>query len=506
MGDSSIRRRTFLRGGLAAAATGLCGVSLATEAQAAVSRKGSAGWDALSYVSRPDLQPPRIAISELGQASQAGASSQGRYIFLTPQGRAAQSGVLILDRSGDTVWFQPAPPHGMAKNFSVQTYRGEPVLTWWETSRQLPDKSMGAGVAYIADASYKVIATVRAGNGLPTDFHDFTLTDRDTALINTFRTQSADLSALGGPRNGRVIAGVLQEIDIATGAVVFEWDSLDHVAPAETLYPYDPKHDAVLDYFHLNSMAVAHDGDLLISARNTCAVYKIGRDDGVIKWRLGGSDSDFPLAQDAVFWWQHDVREPQPGVLSIFDDGAQPKRESQSRGILLQVDPATMRASLLRSYTSPERPLASTQGSMQVLPDGDVFIGWGLEPSFSQFTAAGEQVLYGRIPSGDYSYRAFAQDWTGLPDQAPVAAAVANRDRSGGTVVYLSWNGATSVASWELSAGTSGSSVHVVSTVPRLSFETAISVRSDGPYFSAAALDASGHVLGRTAVVRRTDG
>jgi hypothetical protein len=504
MGDSSLRRRTFLRGGVAVAASGLCGFSLATEAQAAARRKGSAGWDALSYVSRPDLQPPRIAVSELGQASQVRASSEGRYIFLTPQGRAAQSGVLILDRQGDTVWFQPAPPHGMAKNLSVQTYRGKPVLTWWETSRQLPDKSMGAGTAYIADASYKVIATVHAGHGLPTDFHDFTITDRDTALINTFRTEAADLSALGGPRNGNAIAGVLQEIDIATGAVVFQWDSLDHVNVAETLYPYDPKTDPVLDYFHLNSMAVAHDGDLLISARNTCTVYKVGRKDGVIKWQLGGSNSDFPLAQDAVFWWQHHVREPRPGVLSIFDDGALPKRESQSRGILLQVDPAAKRASLLRAYTSPEHPLASTQGSMQVLPDGDVFIGWGLEPSFSQFTAGGEQVLYGRLPSGDYSYRAFAQDWTGRPDDAP--AAVACRDRSGGSVVYLSWNGATAVASWELSAGDSATSLQVASKQQRLSFETAIGVSSDGPYFSAAALDASGHVLGRTAVVRRTDG
>jgi Arylsulfotransferase (ASST) len=504
MGDNSLRRRTFLGGGLAAAASGLCGFSAATEAQASATRTGSAGWDAVSYVSRPDLQPPRLALSELKQARQAGASSQGRYIFLTPQGRAAQSGALIVDRQGDTVWFRPAPPHGMAKNFSVQTYRGKPVLTWWETSRQLPDKSMGAGVAYIADASYKVIATVRAGKGLPTDFHDFTITNRDTALINTFRTESANLSALGGPRNGSVIAGVLQEIDIATGAVVFEWDSLDHVNVAETLYPYDPKHDPVLDYFHLNSMAVAHDGDLLISGRNTCAVYKVGRKDGVIKWQLGGSASDFPLKKDAVFWWQHDVREPRPGVLSIFDDGAQPKRESQSRGILLQVDPATKRASLLRAYTSPEHPLASTQGSMQVLPDGDVFVGWGLEPGFSQFTAAGEQVLYGKIPSGDYSYRAFAQDWTGKPDEAPVAAAC--RDRSSGTVVYLSWNGATSVASWEVSAGDRSSSLQVVGRQQRLSFETAIRVRSDGPYFSAAALDASGHVLRRTALVRRTGG
>jgi Arylsulfotransferase (ASST) len=504
MGDISLRRRTFLRGGLAAAASGLCGFGVATEAQAAGSRAGSAGWDAVSYVSRPDLQPPRISLSQVKQASQGGASSQGRYIFLTPQGRAAQSGVLILDRQGDTVWFQPAPPHGMAKNFSVQTYRGEPVLTWWETSRQLPDKSMGAGVAYIADASYKVIATVRAGNGLPTDFHDFTITDRNTALINTFRTESADLSVVGGPRNGSVIVGVLQEIDIATGAVVFEWNSLDHVNVAETLYPYDPKTDPVLDYFHLNSMAVAHDGDLLISARNTCTVYKIGREDGGIKWQLGGSKSSFPLEKDAVFWWQHDVREPRPGVLSIFDDGSQPKRESQSRGILLKVDPATKRASLLRAYTSPEHPLASTQGSIQILPDGDVFVGWGLEPSFSQFTAAGEQVLYGRLPSGDYSYRAFAQDWTGRPDDAP--AAVACSDRSGGTVIYLSWNGATSVASWEVSAGDRPTSLHVVGRQQRLSFETAIAVRSDGPYFSAAALDARGRVLRRTAVVRRTDG
>jgi hypothetical protein len=425
-----------------------------------------------------------------------------RYFLITADGPAGQHGPLILDQAGDVVWFSPVPSSGETTNLSVQTYRGKPVLTWWENTQRSADPSVGVGVGLIADDRYQVIAKVNAGNGLATDFHELHLTSRGTALITARRRRQVNLSKLGGPAKGYAWSGVAQEIDIATGKVVMEWDSLDHVALTETQHSLAGGKTAnyPFDYFHINSVSVTHDNDLLISGRNTCAVYKIDRKTGAVKWRLGGRKSNFAMGSGATFWWQHDAREVSPNVLSIFDDASAPSKETQSRGILLDLDTTHKRAALRHAYTSTARPRAANQGSMQVLEDGRVVVGWGNQPSFTEFAANGAELLNAQLPHPDWSYRAFASDWTGVPDGRP--AAVARRSRSGGAVVYMSWNGATGVASWTVHAGPRKTGLALVGRGPRESFETAIYTKDAGPYFYVDALDANGRVLGRSAVTR----
>jgi hypothetical protein len=483
-------RRGLIRGTLATAA--VAGLSWPATAAEAAGRTLST----VSFVSRPDLKPPRVRITH-----QQAVPVSPRYFLVSAEGPVGGHGPLIVDRNGDTVWFSPVP-HGEAINLDAQTYQGEPVLTWWSPSRPSPDPSFGVGLGYIANRQYKVIAKVAAGNGLSTDFHELNLTSRGTALITARRSRRVNLSKVGGPAKGYAWSGVAQEIDVATGKVVSEWDSLDHVEVTETLHRLAGGQTAnyPFDYFHINSIGVAHDGDLLISARNTCAVYKVDRASGAVRWRLGGKKSSFAMGPGATFWWQHDAREVTPDVLSIFDDASEPCKEPQSRGILLDLDTAKMRATLSRAYTSSARPRAANQGSMQVLDDGRVLVGWGSEPAFTEFAADGTEILNAEFPRGDYSYRAFAADWAGSPDDRP--AAVARRSRSGGAVVYMSWNGATDLASWTVYAGPRATELTSAVTQPRTSFETAIFVPHDGPYFVAAALDADGHVLGRSATVR----
>jgi hypothetical protein len=457
---------------------------------------------ALHFESRPDLLPPRVEITRPGGASAEAASPGRRYFLLTTEGPAGQHGPLMLDGDGEIVWFRPVVHGGLAKNLNVQTYRGRSALTWWESGRVGSNVAIGEGVGYIASDSYRVVATVRAGNGLRMDFHEFNVTSRGTALITAYRPRVCDLRPLGGARRGWAFGGVAQEIDIATGKVIFEWDSLDHVPLTETMHHFYPGVESrPFDYFHINSIGVAADGNLLISGRNTCAVYKVDRKTGSVIWRLGGRRSSFAMGPGARFWWQHHVRERAPGVLSIFDDGANPVRENQSRGILLSLNAGARRATLRRAFTGSPRELADNQGSMQVLPDGGVLIGWGSEPVFSEFTASGKQVVTGRLPRGDWSYRAFAADWTGAPGDRPAVAA--RRAEHGGTVVYMSWNGATEVARWLVYAGSGASALGPIAAQRRGGFETAIFVRADLPYFSVAALNADGGVLGRSGVVRR---
>jgi Arylsulfotransferase (ASST) len=463
----------------------------------------------LHFVSRPDLTPPALSIAHHGGPTQAGASDPP-YFILTPSGYPLTGpgtpGLMILDRHGGIVWYSPntgfPASKGMGRvDLKVQSYQGRPVLTWWEGQIL---KGTGKGQAIIADTSYRTIATVSGGNGLQVDLHEFVISPQDTALVTANRPVTTDLSRVGGPKQGVALSGVVQEIDITTGRVLLEWSSLDHVPVTDTYVPFFGGTTAVpFDYFHINSISVAPDGDLLLSARNTSAVYKVSRSTGQVAWLLGGKRSSFAMGPGATFWFQHHALPQGQDTLSIFDDGgAPPTKERQSRAILLNLDTGAMRATLRRSYVHPAGLAAANQGSMQVLANGEVLVGWGNLPYFSQFTVNGALILDGQFPVGDQSYRAFTAPWTGHPADKPAAAARVNP--AGGSVVYASWNGATAVTTWTVLAGTTAGALVHVGSQRRSGFETAITVNSAGPYFAVRALDASSHVLGRSPTVRVT--
>jgi hypothetical protein len=309
---------------------------------------------------------------------------------------------------------------------------------------------------------------------------------------------------LGGPKQGVALSGVVQEIDIPTGRVLFEWSSIDHVPVTDTYVPFFGGTTAVpFDYFHVNSISIAPDGSLLVSGRNTSTIHKVSRTTGQVAWQLGGKRSSFTLGPGARFWFQHHVLPQGRDTLSIFDDGgAPPAKEPQSRAILLNLNAGTMRATLQRSYVHPARLAAANQGSMQVLADGEVLVGWGNLPFFSQFTASGTLILDGQFPVGDQSYRAFTAAWTAHPTDKPAAAARVHP--AGGSVVYASWNGATEVKTWTVLAGKRADALAHVASQQRGGFETVTTVNSAGPYFAVKAVDAGRHVLGRSPTVRVT--
>jgi hypothetical protein len=452
------------------------------------------------FITRPDLAPPAISVTNT-----AAAATTPEYIFLSTKGYPAtgpgQAGNIILDRAGRVVWFANAGGQSWL-GFDTQTYQGKPVLTWWQGT---VTAGHGDGEGVIADASYQTIATVKAGHGLMADLHEFAITPQDTALITAYHPAPADLSGLGGPATGFVLAGVVQEIDIATGKVLFEWDSMDHVEPADTMTPFTGGTSKLpFDYFHINSISPTLDGNLLVSSRNTSTIYKISRSDGKIIWRLGGKKSSFTMGAGSRFYFQHHARSHAGNVLSVFDDGGSPPQvEKQSRAILLDLNTSKMTASLRQQFVHPAGVAAANQGSMQLLADGRVFVGWGNEPYFSEFSPDGKVSLDGEFPVGDQSYRAFTADWTGRPGGRP--AVVAHVNPAGGSVVYASWNGATDIAGWTVDAGKTPDTMERVGVQELLGFETAIAVAAAGPYFAATPYDADGAALTASATVKVTD-
>ena len=451
--------------------------------------------DIEQFRSQPALNPPRATVTRRNAAF-ASDPAASRYIFGALKGYTAdgpgQAGPMIIDTQGRLVWFRQSAQSPF--NLKVQQYQGQPVLTWWE-GQVITGYGVGSGI--ILDTSYNEIAIVKAGNGLQADLHEFTLTPQGTALLTAYQTTTADLTSLGGSSRGQLLNCFAQEVDVASGAVLFEWGSLDHVGLDETYNTLSG--NAPFDYFHINSISLAPDGDLLISARNTWTIYKVSRQTGEIVWRLNGKESSFAMGDGASFYWQHDAQPQGANAISLFDDGGTPQEEPQSRGLILNLDLTTMKATLQHQYTNPARLLAANQGSMQVLSDGHVFIGWGAQPYFTEFSQDGQVLLNGRFPNDDQSYRTYSYTWSAQPKNEP--ALVVGANGAGGQVAYVSWNGATAITRWQILAGKTQSSLKPAASAARSGFETTISVNDPGPYFVAVAF-ATNKELGRSQPVR----
>ena len=346
----------------------------------------------------------------------------------------------------------------------------------------------------IADDHYRVIARLAAGNGLPSDLHEFLLTPSGTALVTAWEIVRLDLRSFGGPADGKVVGGVVQELELPSGNVLFEWHSLDHVSLDESHSGFQSQY-GYFDYFHVNSIAPTEDGNLLVSARNTWTIYKIDRGSGEVIWRLGGKKSDFRMGPGTLFAWQHDARPHGEVLVSLFDDGAAPKVQPQSRGLVLALDTTRMRATLQRAYPHSPPVLAFALGNMQLQANGNVLVGYGTAPSITEFSADGKVLLDLRLPPKGENYRALRFPWVGRPTDQPRLARYS-------TQLYASWNGATEVASWQLKTGRTPDSLSVAQSTRRSGFETALAIPAQAHYAAAVALDQTGKPLGSSATIR----
>jgi len=434
--------------------------------------------------SRPDLRIPGLAVDVNRSGTAPG------LIFVSPFGPSgAQDGAVIADELGRPVWEYPVP-HQEIYNFTVQTYRGEPVLTWWQGHLS---GGHGVGIYVIANQNYELIAHVEPGNGLQADLHEFLITDRGTALVTSYVLAHVDLRPVGGSESGLVEDAVFQEVDLASGRVLLDWHSLDHIPLTESQWPLTPW---PWDYVHINAIDVDSDGQLLVSSRNTHTVYKIDRSSGAIVWRLGGRHSDFAMGPGASFAWQHDPRRQADGTLTVFDNEGSPHAGPQSRAIVLEVDEQRRTARLKRQFLHPQALQSSSLGSVQLLPNGNVFVGWGAEPFVSEFSPSGELLFDARLGDGYQSYRAFRVPWRANGQGQPAIVAAAQGARS--TNLWVSWNGDTEVARWQVLAGARPDALKPLTSVPRTGFETAIALDGRPRQLAVIGFDAASRPLGQS--------
>nr|ACJ61002.1 TEG19 [uncultured soil bacterium] len=323
-------------------------------------------------------------------------------------GQFAPSGVEIADAAGTPLWATSSASFAFI-HFQRQFYRGRNVLTWF----QLPAGPGGGGGReqgpswVLTELDHTPITTIGASGEFQPDAHEQLITAANTGLVASYVEIPGDLSGVGGSVNGLIRDSYANEVDIASGTMLRRWSALDHVPLADSYAPVPSSPDQSYDYFHINSISVTPDGHLLISARNTCALYKVHRTTGEVIWSLGGKSSSFSVAPDAVFGFQHHAAFENPRTIRLFDNGSGDGSTNPhpSRVVWLRVDEACMTVSLADSMSSPGDAQSIGQGSAQRLPNGNVFVSWGTNPRLSEFSPRGDLLFDAILPSP--SYRAF---------------------------------------------------------------------------------------------------
>jgi hypothetical protein len=449
-----------------------------------------------SFASQPGLSPPSVRVTTRSQAA-----STDDDVFIAANNGFGQWGPMIFDRAGQLVWFKPAPKGETAMDLQVQSYQDKPVLVWWQG--YISNLGIGFGTDEIYSSAYKPIASVRAGNGYWADLHEVQITPKGAAFITAYSLVEADLSSVGGAREGALQDAVVQEVDVKTGLVMFEWHADGHVALDDSYSRGPIAHSVPWDYFHVNSVSLdpSSDGNFLISSRNTWTGYEIDGHTGQVLWRLGGKHPSFRMGAGTGTAWQHDIRWQPDHTITLFDDGAAPADHSQSRAIHERIDWAHRTVKLVSRDVRMPALLTGSQGNDQALPGGGSFVGWGERPYFTEFSPSGQTVFEANIPYPGGSYRAYTFPWTATP-ASPPRLTVASTGAEASTV-YASWNGATGVSGWRVLAGPDPARLSVIASVPRTSFETAIPVHSPQPDFAVQALGVSGETLATSHVIAR---
>ncbi|MBK5111684.1 MAG: aryl-sulfate sulfotransferase [Thermoleophilia bacterium] len=454
------------------------------------------------YQSLPGLVPPKITVEKNSHRTTGD-------LFLTPLPSptvhpgsdntvtiepVGPGGPMIANRHGQVVWFRQLEQPTVAANLRIQRYEGKKVLTWWQGG--VTPWAYGDGKGVIANTSYRTVATVTAGNGYLMDLHEFELTDSGDALFTIYKPQMVHLPGTPEGTLSRMMDAIVQQVDVKTGLVVWEWHSYGHIPLEDSRAT--PENSASYDAYHLNSIQQLGGGRVLVSARNTSAVYKIDKPSGKVLWTLGGTASSFRMKKGAEFFLQHHARKLNDGRISVYDDGAgPPKLAPFSRGLMLELDHKRMTAKVSREYSRSNETSAESEGSVQTRGNGNVFVGFGSEPEFSEFSKKGKLLYDASQPEDNGSYRVYRHNWSASPKTQPVA--VARRTDGSAVSIFVSWNGDTKTETWQVLAGASGGPFRPVATAERKGFETRIDLTSPAEKFKLRALDPDGRVLSTSA-------
>ena len=471
---------------------------------------GSPGSNSLSAPPTPD-KPPRSAFPDFLTVPQdiphyivsknSPAAAQGD-IFVSPfywTKSIVGSYLLILNEQGQLVYYQSVADALDAWDFKVQP---NGLLSYYDQKN---------ATFYLMNSHYRMVDSYQAGDGYYADLHDFQLLPNGNALLMAYDAETVDMSQVvqGGKKDATVTGLVVQELDPSKN-VIFEWRSWDHFSFFDSTANLTEQQ---IDLVHGNSLALANDGNLLLSSRNLSEITKIDLQTGNAIWRMGGKENMFKFTNGESFAYQHDVRQLPNGDITVFDNHASTQSPAPSRGVEYQIDEVNKTVTQVWDFSHDPSVFATYMGNTQRLSNGDTFLSWGAPSSAKGYSfdtmtevAPDGTVVFDFVFDQPYvSYRAFRFAWQGFPDTQPVLAS--RVDPQGLTLGY-SWNGATEVAAYRVFGGSSPQSLDFLEQRAKTDFETQsffVDLPKSVCYFQVAAMDKTGNEMARSRVISTDD-
>ena len=323
---------------------------------------------------------------------------------------------------------------------------------------------------------------------------------------------------------------MIQEVDIETGELLFEWRAMMYYPLGASYKEYDEGHDGSgWDYIHMNSIDKDSRGNYLVSSRYTHSLTYIDGQSGEVIWIFGGKMNMFEDLSNGTatsFRYQHDARwSSDEKTITLFDNGIAdmpPEAEDgplPTRGLRVQLDEANMTARVVAEYIHPHHFGAKSQGSLQELPNGNVMLGYGDTAAFTEFSYNGELLCDTHFaPESRYmwsdvqSYRVYKYEWHAWPTNQPDAVLAQGADLE--WAAFVSWNGATEIRSWVLQGSQSVMGINNntvehwedLETVLKTGFETSVKLKYwYPPYLRFVAKDSRSKVLGISAPLNGTE-
>ncbi|TFA98167.1 hypothetical protein CCMA1212_010042 [Trichoderma ghanense] len=460
-------------------------------------------------------------------------ASNASHIFLGTVYGTQKAGPMIFDaRDLSLVYADQRYENTYASNAFL--VNGTRHLAFWEGGHT---RGHANGNCLFFDEAYNLRYNVTAQglNDAMADMHELSVTESGTVIFSTYFNIPFDCRPVGGPEDALLMDSGFQEIDLATGELVFDWH-------ASKYFAIDQSYAEYTDAYGTN------EGDYLVSARHLSILTLIDHKTGSPLWILGGKQNQFTdLSGGSAtnFSWQHDARiipsspspltqgQQQETHITLFDNHGEesgfcpPETQCSSRALRIAINPTLHTARLVSQFFHPEGVNSGAMGGYQSLSNGNIMTAWGYNPSFVEYAPDGTPVLdVQRGPIGGqeavpdmFAYRVHKGDWKGQPPWPPSIAVDAPNNSTHNATIYVSWNGATEVSSWAIFASndhkTINNHTNLLIQSPRQGFETVITLPSTSTstntnttrrYVAAAAVSSSGDVLGSTIVLDLEDG
>ncbi|MEO5723905.1 MAG: aryl-sulfate sulfotransferase [Ilumatobacteraceae bacterium] len=311
--------------------------------------------------------------------------------------------IMILDGRGVPVWY-----HRVTSPSIDPTLLADGTLAWTKL-QGVAFGSDPAGVWEVHRLDGTLVRTIKTVGGA-TDHHDFLqLPNGNVVLITYVPRDHVDLTALGFGfgSDELVYDGHLQEIR-PDGTVAWTWRSEDHTLVTDTTFPqrFPGSAGTGVDLAHINSVSLAPDGDLVVSARHLDSVLKIRHDSsGDVVLRIGGVRSDVSFVDDPMngFFRQHDAELLPNGHLRLFDNNT---NVGAPRAVEYAIDQNNDTATLVWAVSDSRVPVSFGVGSVRTTGDGDRVIAWGgaTSPAFTEVDSQG-RLLQSTTIGGHFPYR-----------------------------------------------------------------------------------------------------